>query len=53
MRFRNLHGGTRWRELEGVAIEELPDGSANCAGVRWDEAHGIGRGGMKIKRLFE
>jgi len=49
-RLRKLHGGTRWRKLEGIATVELPDGSSARAEVHWHEAHGIGR--REIKRLL-
>ncbi len=51
-RLGKLHGGKRWRKLEGRAIVELPDGSTVRAEVHWYEAHGIGRREMKIKRLL-
>ena len=52
-RLRKVHGGRRWRKLKGLAIVELPDGDVVPAEVHWYEAHGVGRRGMKIKRLLE
>ena len=51
-RLRKVHGGTRWRKLNGIATVELPDGTTGRDEVRWYEAHGIGRREMRIKRLI-
>ena len=49
---KRLHGPGRWRKLKGEAIVELPDGAVVAAELHWYEAHGIGRRGMKIKKLL-
>ena len=49
---KRLHGGGRWRKLKGEAIVELADGAVVAAELHWYEAHGIGRRGMKIKKLL-
>ena len=41
----------RRRKMKGEAIVELPDGAVVAAELHWYEAHGIGRRGMKIKKL--
>jgi hypothetical protein len=51
-KLRRLYGKGRWRKLKGRAIVELPDGAVVEAELHWYEAHGIGRVGMKIKRLL-
>jgi len=51
-KLRKLHGPGRWRKLQGVALVELPDGTVWQAELHWYEAHGVGRTGMKIKRLL-
>lgn len=50
---RRLYGAGRWRKLKGEALVELPDGQVVRAELHWYEAHGIGRQGMKVKRLLE
>jgi len=50
---RKLYGAGRWRKLQGEALVELPDGQVVRAELHWYEAHGIGRQGMKVKRLLE
>jgi hypothetical protein len=52
-RLRRLYGRGRWRKLKGEALVELPTGRVVAAELHWYEAHGIGRFGMKIKRLLE
>ncbi len=49
---KRLYGPGRWRKLKGEAIVELPDGAVVAAELHWYEAHGIGRRGMKIKKLL-
>ena len=49
---KRLHGPGRWRKLKGEAMVELPDGAIVSAELHWYEAHGIGRRGMKIKKLL-
>lgn len=48
---RATYGPGRWRKMKGVAWVRLPDGIIERAELHWYEAHGIGRKGMKIKRL--
>lgn len=52
-RLSRLYGRGRWRKLKGQALVELPSGRVVAAELHWYEAHGIGRVGMKIKRLLE
>ena len=52
-RLRRLHGAGRWRKCKGIATVRLEDGSIFQAEVHWDEAHGIGRVEMKIKRFLD
>jgi hypothetical protein len=47
-----LHGRGRWRKLKGEALVELRDGTVWNAELHWYEAHGIGRRGMKVKKLL-
>jgi hypothetical protein len=47
------YGEGRWRKLKGRAWVRLEDGRLHSAEVHWYEAHGIGRRGMKIKRLLD
>ena len=49
---KRLHGPGRWRKLKGEAMVALPDGAIVSAELHWYEAHGIGRRGMKIKKLL-
>ena len=49
---RKLHGRGRWRKLKGEALVELPDGTVTNAELHWYEAHGVGRRGLKIKKLL-
>jgi hypothetical protein len=49
---KRLHGSGRWRKMKGEAIVELPSGAVVAAELHWYEAHGIGRRGMKIKKLL-
>jgi hypothetical protein len=50
---RKRFGGRRWRKLKGVATVRLAKGSTRQAEVHWYEAHGVGKKGMKIKRLLD
>jgi len=52
-KLEKLYGRGRWRKLKGIAMVELPDGSAAGAELHWYEAHGMGRKDMKIKRLVD
>jgi hypothetical protein len=51
-RLKKVYGKGRWRKLKGIALIQLPDGSASLAEVHWYEAHGIGKKEIKIKRLI-
>jgi hypothetical protein len=48
-----LYGKGRWRKLKGEALVEFPSGRVVQAELHWYEAHGLGRVGMKIKRLLQ
>ena len=52
-RLEQRFGAGRWRKLKGVATVRLARGAVCRAEVHWDEAHGLGRRKMKIKRLLE
>ena len=52
-RLRRHYGVGRWRKLKGIAMVRLEDGSLCNAEIHWYEAHGIGRRGFKIKRIFD
>jgi hypothetical protein len=52
-RLRRKFGEGRWRELKGFALVRLEDGSLRKAEIHWYEAHGIGRRGLKIKRILD
>jgi hypothetical protein len=45
------HGGKRWRKLKGDATVRLASGSLRRAEIHWYEAHGVGKRGVKTKRL--
>lgn len=47
-----IHGKGRWRKLKGEAMVQLSNGAIVAAELHWYEAHGIGRRGMKIKKLL-
>lgn len=49
---RHTYGGRRWRKLKGTATVRLGDGTIREAEIHWYEAHGIGRKGFKVSRLF-
>jgi hypothetical protein len=49
---RERYGGRRWRKLKGSAVVRLDDGRIRTAEIHWYEAHGVGRKGFKIIRLF-
>ncbi|MEO5762160.1 MAG: hypothetical protein ABIR28_07605, partial [Vicinamibacteria bacterium] len=48
---KRIHGKGRWRKLKGEAMVHLSNGAIVAAELHWYEAHGIGRRGMKIKKL--
>ncbi len=50
---QRLYGRGNWRKLKGQALVELANGQVVVAELHWYEAHGIGRVGMKVKRLLE
>ncbi len=47
-----LYGYGRWRKLKGIANIRLRSGEVCKAELHWYEAHGIGKKGLKIKRLI-
>jgi hypothetical protein len=53
VRLRRKFGQGRWRKLKGIALVRLEDGSLRKAEIHWYEAHGIGRRGLKIKRILD
>ena len=52
-RLRKRYGRGRWRKRKGIATVRLEDDTIVRAEVHWYEAHGIGRRGMKIKRIID
>jgi hypothetical protein len=52
-RLCRIHGRARWRKRKGVALVQLPSEVVALAELHWYEAHGIGRRGIKIKRLLD
>jgi hypothetical protein len=52
-RLRKRYGRGRWRKRKGIATVRLADGTIVRAELHWYEAHGIGRRGMKIKRIID
>jgi hypothetical protein len=46
-------GGKRWRKLKGDATVRLANGSLRRAEIHWYEAHGVGKKGLKIKRVLD
>ncbi|HET8734544.1 MAG TPA: hypothetical protein VFM45_12330 [Anaeromyxobacteraceae bacterium] len=50
---RKKYGKGRWRKIKGIALIRLPSGITVRAEIHWYEAHGIGRRGLKIKKLLE
>ena len=51
LRVRFGHG--RWRKRKGVANVRLRDSTIRLAEIHWNEAHGIGKVRMKIKRYLD
>jgi hypothetical protein len=45
-------GGSNWRKLKGFATIRLQDGTIAEAEPHWNEAHGIGKRWIKIKRYL-
>jgi hypothetical protein len=52
-RLRKRYGRGRWRKRKGIGTVRLEDGTIVRAELHWYEAHGIGRRGMKIKRIID
>lgn len=52
-RLLKQHGPGRWRKLKGTATVRLFDGTIRKAEIHWDEAHGIGKRKLKIKRYLD
>ena len=52
-RLRKRYGRGRWRKLKGVATVRVMGGALRRAEIHWDEAHGMGRVRLKIKRFVE
>jgi hypothetical protein len=46
------YGQGRWRKLKGTAWVRVAGGKIVWAEVHWFEAHGLGRKGLKIKRVL-
>jgi hypothetical protein len=52
-RLKAQYGQGHWRKLKGDAQIRLGDGTIRRAEIHWDEAHGIGRRRVKIKRFLD
>ena len=52
-RLKKLYGPGRWRKMKGDAMVRLAQGQLRHAELHWYEAHGVGKRGMKIKRLLD
>ncbi len=52
-RLKKLYGPGRWRKMKGEATVRLAQGQLRHAELHWYEAHGVGKRGMKIKRLLD
>jgi hypothetical protein len=50
---RKRYSPARWRKMKGIALVRLKSGRIWRAELHWYEAHGIGKRGMKIKRLLD
>lgn len=50
---RQRYGPGRWRKMKGVGVVRLKSGRIRRAELHWYEAHGVGKRGMKIKRLLD
>ena len=50
---RKRYGPGRWRKMKGIAAVRLKSGHVRRADLHWYEAHGIGKKGLKIKRLLD
>jgi hypothetical protein len=52
-RLKKLYGSGRWRKMKGEAMVRFAHGQLRRAELHWYEAHGVGRHGMKVKRLLD
>jgi len=52
-RLKKLYGPGRWRKMKGDAMVRLAHGRLRSAELHWYEAHGVGKRGMKIKKLLD
>lgn len=52
-RLKRLYGPGRWRKMKGEAMVRLADGQLREAELHWYEAHGVGKRGMKVKKLLD
>jgi hypothetical protein len=52
-RLKKLYGLARWRQMKGEAMVRLAKGQLRRAELHWYEAHGVGKRGMKVKRLLD
>ena len=52
-RLRKLYGPGRWRKMKGEAMVRLANRQLRNAELHWYEAHGVGKRGMKVKRLLD
>jgi len=50
---RERYGQGIWRKKKGVAQIETVDGRSGLAEVHWDEAQGIGKVKLKVKRWLD
>ena len=46
-------GPGRRRKRKGRGLVQFPNGESHHAELHWYEAHGIGRRGMKVKRVLD
>ena len=51
-RMKKSYGSGRWRKMKGEAMVRLANGQLRHAELHWYEAHGVGKRGMKVKRLL-
>ena len=52
-RLKKSYGPGRWRKMKGEAMVRLANGQLRHAELHWYEAHGVGKRGMKVKRLLD
>jgi hypothetical protein len=52
-RLRKMYGYGNWKKMKGIAHIRLSSGKIRLVGLRWYEAHGIGKKEMKRKRYLE